>query len=343
MKSTGTNLLESDRFFEEFQKAVAYRRKLVLSDPLQCCRLFNGFYEGNPAFSLDLFAATLVIQSYSEGTVSPENWLAFIQKAVNPMIPGIKNVLLKEHFSNDIEKRNGTILSGGPLDERIREWGVEYAIDLQLNRDSGFYLDNALLRKWLIDHCEGKRVLNTFSYTGSLGMAALAGGATRIVQTDLNEKFLNQFHKTAEINGVSAERYKNIAGDFFKIMALMRKEEQLFDIVILDPPFYSKTRNGIVDLQKNFINLINKIRPLVADGGKIIAINNALYVSGSEMMDRLEEAFDDGYIQIDERIPVPESFYGGDLSRAKLPADPFPFNHPTKIVTLNVKRKDGRR
>jgi len=199
------------------------------------------------------------------------------------------------------------------------------------------------LRKWLIDHCEGKRVLNTFAYTGSLGMAALAGGAIRIVQTDLNEKFLNQFHKTAEINGVSAERYKNIVGDFFKIMALMRKEEQLFDIVILDPPFYSKTRNGIVDLQRNFINLINKIRPLVADEGKIIAINNALYVSGSEMMDRLEEAFDDGYIQIDERIPVPESFYGGDLSRAKLPADPYPFNHPTKIVTLNVKRKDGRR
>lgn len=337
------NLLESDRFFEEFQKAVTYRRELVLSDPLRCCRLFNGFYEGNPAFSLDLFAATLVIQSYSEGSVLPENWLDFVQKAVNPIIPGIKSVLLKEHFSDDNEIRNGIILSGSSLDEQIREWGVLYSVDLQLNRDNGFYLDNAMLRKWLIDHCGGKRVLNTFAYTGSLGMAALTGGATYVVQTDRNEKFLNQFYKTVEINRVPAERYKNVVGDFFKIMAVMRKEEQLFDIVIMDPPFYSKTRNGIVDLQRNFINLINKIRPLVADGGKIIAINNALYVSGSEMIDHLEKAFNDEYIRIDERIPVPESFYGGDLSRVKLPADPFPFNHPTKIVVLNVKRKDGRR
>lgn len=192
MKSTGTNLLESDPFLRSFKKQwliagnwfypIPYSAVACLMDSMRKSGFQPWFiynYTGNSIlFRRNCFARKLA---------------GFHPKSGKSDDSRNKKRPTEEHFSNDIEKRKETaqFYPADHLDERIREWGVEYAIDLQLNRDSGFYLDNALLRKWLIDHCEGKRVLNTFSYTGSLGMAALAGGAIRIVQTDLNEKFLN--------------------------------------------------------------------------------------------------------------------------------------------------------
>ena len=88
--------------------------------------------------------------------------------------------------------------------------------------------------------------------------------------------------------------------------------------------------------------MINKLRPLVADGGWLISINNALYLSGVEYMESLEALCGDGYLEIEEIIPVPETFCGWTESPLKeiYPADPSPFNHPTKIVVLKVRRKN---
>ena len=81
--------------------------------------------------------------------------------------------------------------------------------------------------------------------------------------------------------------------------------------------------------------LINKVRPLINDGGYVIAINNALYVSGKEYMQTLEPLCKDGYLKIKELIPVPEDFIGYPETRAgSLITDPAPFNHSTKIVIL---------
>jgi 23S rRNA (cytosine1962-C5)-methyltransferase len=93
-----------------------------------------------------------------------------------------------------------------------------------------------------------------------------------------------------------------------------------------------------VDQVNESARLINKVRPLVNDGGMLIAINNALYVSGSEYMQTLESLGRDGYLSIKELIPVPEDIAG--YNRVNGPVtDPSPFNHSTKIAILEVKRK----
>jgi 23S rRNA (cytosine1962-C5)-methyltransferase len=93
-----------------------------------------------------------------------------------------------------------------------------------------------------------------------------------------------------------------------------------------------------VDQENESARLINKVRPLINDGGWLVAINNALYVSGQEYMHTLEELCKDGYLRIRELIPVPDDYAGYDRI-GKPVTDPAPFNHSTKIAILDVKRK----
>ena len=306
--------------------------------PDEAVRLFNGFYEGYPPLSIDRYGDTIVFQSFAKSGLDPAIRNALIETFHSD--PTVGAILLKERFSKAQRERNGVFLFGEKGCERVREFGVSYPIRLTLNQDCSFYLDTALLRKHLIENSGGKTVLNTFAYTGSLGLAALAGGARKVVQTDLKPAFLEICESEAERMGARPNRHESVAADFFALTTAYRRAEKLFDIVLLDPPFFSLTGQGRVDQERSFIALINKARPLVADGGTLIVVNNALYLSGAALLSEIRSRLPSEYITPLPPIPVPESFTGG--ASAKLPADPAPFNHPTKILPLRVRRKDGR-
>jgi len=211
-----------------------------------------------------------------------------------------------------------------------------------MNRDASLYLDTRNLRKWLIEHMRDKIVLNSFAYTGSLGVAALAGGANRVVQHDLNRQFLNVAKTSYTLNGFPIQKQDFITADFFTLVSKFKRTQETFNCVIIDPPFFSTTSKGKVDQVNESARLINKVRPLINDGGTLIAINNALYVSGKEYMQTLETLCKDGYLQIKELISIPEDFTAYPETRVGIPiTDPAPFNHSTKIAVLEVKRKNS--
>jgi 23S rRNA (cytosine1962-C5)-methyltransferase len=142
------------------------------------------------------------------------------------------------------------------------------------------------------------------------------------------------------LNGFPIHKQDFIAADFFTLASQFKRAKQTFDCVLIDPPYFSTTPKGKVDQVNESARLINKARPLVNDGGHLVAINNALYVSGQEYMQTLEELCQDGYLKVEELIPVPEDFTGYPETRVGKPImDPTPFNHSTKIVVLSVKRK----
>ncbi|MHC1772268.1 MAG: class I SAM-dependent methyltransferase [Flexilinea sp.] len=335
-------IASNELILQMIQTAFEKRADLIAGNPKSAGRLFHGFTEGYPEISLDLYARTVVITSFSKTKQKSSEEFSSICELVKANIPDLKCILLKERFSDDFALQKGRILFGSEPDEEIIEWSIHYKIDLQLNHDSSFYLDSSILRKWLLEHASGKSVLNTFAYTGSLGLAALAGNAEFVFQTDLNPNFLRLFRESADCNNICRDRYQIIPGDFFRITSSLRHQKKMFNLVIIDPPFFSQTNSGRVDQLRHGIQLINKIRPLVSDGGRIIAINNALFLSGKEYWSQLEEICADGFMRIDEIIPVPESFFGGIHDLGHIPADPAPFNHSTKIAVLEVHRKDGR-
>jgi len=260
----------------------------------------------------------------------------FLQNQLSWLRAGV----LKTRRAETQEEKRGQLLFGNAPDTKIKEHGVWYSIDLTMNRDASFYLDTRNLRKWLIEEMRDQTVLNAFAYTGSLGVASLAGGATRVVQHDLNRQFLNVAKTSYTLNGLPIHKRDFIAADFFTLVSQFKRTSETFGCVILDPPFFSTTAKGKVDQVNESARLINKVRPLINDGGTLVAINNALYVSGKEYMQTLDALCKDGYLKIRELIPVPEDFTGYPETRIGTPiADPAPFNHSTKIAVLEVKRK----
>jgi len=340
-----THLLSST-----LEKAIEARSLLFDARHESAFRLFNGFTEGNPelvhrtasTLVIDLYASTLVIHNYADdpaqGSSLADQAVQFLQNELGWLGAGI----VKTRNGKTQEEKRGQLLFGEKPDTKIREHGVWYSIELLMNRDASFYLDTRNLRKWLVENMRGKTVLNTFAYTGSLGVAALAGGASRVVQHDLNRQFLNVAKTSYTLNGFPIHKQDFVAADFFTLAGNFKRANETFDCVIIDPPFFSITAKGKVDQVNESARLINKVRPLVKDGGTLIAINNALYVSGKKYMDTLEKLCRDGYLVIKDLIPVPEDFTGYPRTRVGDPiTDPAPFNHSTKIVVLEVKRKSA--
>jgi 23S rRNA (cytosine1962-C5)-methyltransferase len=303
-------------------------------------RLFNGFTEGCSRLVVDLYAATLVIHNYAKPAEDGKAGVQTAQEFLQTRLPWIRAIVLKTRNGTSAKAKQGTLIYGTTPDTRIREHGVRYAIDLSLNRDASFYLDTRNLRRWAIENLQGKSVLNTFAYTGSLGVAAQAAKAARVVQFDLNRSFLNLAKTSYTLNGFPIHKEDFQAGDFWSHINRLKRAAERFDCVFIDPPFFAATEQGVVDLARNQTKLINKVRPLINDGGYLVAINNALFVSGAAYMELLNSLCADGYLQIEELIAVPEDFTGYAETRVGKPiTDPAPFNHSTKIAVLTVRRK----
>jgi 23S rRNA (cytosine1962-C5)-methyltransferase len=333
-----------DAQLARFDAALAARLPRLATRPAGAMRLFNGYTEGAPRIAVDLYAGTLVVHD----ATSPEGDAALVDALVErarAKLPWLEAGLCKLRESDVQALRNGTLLFGTEKQvvKRIKEDDVSYAVRLTLNRDSSLYLDTSPLRAWAKANLAGKRVLNTFAYTGSLGAAAKAGGAVKVVNTDLNGAFLTVAKDTWTLNGWPIKKVDFITGDFFDVVGRLKRERALFDCVFIDPPFFSVTTQGRVDLEADMLRVVNKVRPLVANEGALVMLNNGVFVSGAAFDQTLNAICADGYATVEQRLMAPDDFAGYPNTRqGTLPSDPAPWNHSTKVAIVRLRRKDGR-
>jgi 23S rRNA (cytosine1962-C5)-methyltransferase len=334
---------------EALREAVVERFGTLDAAHATALRLFNGFSEGWPGLVCDLYGRTLVLHDTDKGSSLDIGHRPQVHAALELLraeLPWLRAGLCKTHHAPTAEGRNGVLLFGElqDLEQHVVEAGVRYAVALMLHRDCGLYLDTRELRAWAKEQLGGKRVLNTFAHTGSLGVAARVAGAATVIHVDRRRAFLDVARASYRLNGLALRGSDFRTSDFFIETSRLRRQQALFDCVFLDPPLFSATPAGRVDLQTSLGRLIDKVRPLVGDGGALVVVNNALWVSGQEQVRVLEESLGDGYIEIETLIPVPPDVVGyRRADPTHWPADPTPFNHPTKIAVLRVRRKDGRR
>lgn len=319
--------------------ALAARQAWLDGPHRGALRLFAGFYEGEPALVVDLYADTLVLHNYAaaaaDGADAVRRAVAFYRGA----LPWLRAGVVKHRHAPDADDRRGVVAFGDAPATEVTENGVRYRIDIRAARDAGFYLDTRGLRAFLKAELAGRTLLNAFAYTGSLGVAALAGGAARVVQLDASRAFLNVAKASCTLNGLPIRKGDFIAADFWVATSRLRRAEARFDCVVLDPPFFATAATGTVDLAHDADRLINKVRPLVADGGRLVAVNNALFLSGADYVALLRRLCASGHLALEAPIDVPEDVTGPAATRVDgPPVDPAPFNHPTKIAVLRVRR-----
>jgi 23S rRNA (cytosine1962-C5)-methyltransferase len=325
--------------------AFAARGALVEARHETAFRAFHGFTEGAPELALDVYGTTLVVHDFA-GAEGDRAVADLASEAASEAWPWLRTVLWKVRKAPSPEGRAGRVIRGdaAQLVRRVREGGLRYALAPGATKDAGLYLDTRALRAHLTATLADATVLNTFAYTGSLGVAACAAPARRVVHVDRSREALNLAKASYALNGLSVARRDFVTDDVFSFAGRLRRESVLFDAVIVDPPFFSETAAGRVDLVDGTARLLDKLRPLVADGGALIVVNNALFLSGAELSKTLEAACEGGFAEIERRIGVPDDCAGYPATRVRpLPADPAPWEHATKITILRVRRKDGRK
>ncbi|MBN2801579.1 MAG: class I SAM-dependent methyltransferase [Deltaproteobacteria bacterium] len=325
------------------EKTFEIRKEFFTETNKSAFRIFNGFIEGDDTLAVDLFGSTLLIHNYHKQYEENLEKIKLVADYYKGALDFLTAVIVKHRYAEDVFLKNGVYIFGQKGDTKIIEHGVNYSIDLTMNRDAGFYLDTRLLRKWILENSLKAKVLNTFAYTGSLGVAAQKGGAKRVVHLDLSKKFLNVAKQSTTINGFTIDRSNFIIGDFFPEIQKLKRKKRKFELAIIDPPIFSSGKKGTVDLQKNssgIINLINKIRPLINNDGKIAVINNSIFTTGEDFENSLKALTEDGYVSIEQYIPVDTDFTGTPQTIVTPPpVSTAPFNHSTKIAILKIKHK----
>ncbi|MBK7781078.1 MAG: class I SAM-dependent methyltransferase [Ardenticatenia bacterium] len=188
--------------------ALAPRTVRLDADPRHeaAIRLFNGFAEGCPRLVVDLYGATLVLHNHADpapdGEAAVAEALAFYREA----LPWLTAAVVKARHAEGQEERHGRLLLGDRPAPWVREDGVRYALDILGGHDCGLYLDTRGLRAWARSNLRGRTVLNCFAYTGSLGVAALAGGAERVLQLDRSRAALNVAKTSYTLGGLTIQR-----------------------------------------------------------------------------------------------------------------------------------------
>ncbi|MCC6645863.1 MAG: class I SAM-dependent methyltransferase [Polyangiaceae bacterium] len=311
--------------------------------PTGAARLFTGEVEGGPGLVVEWLGGTVVVFDHAR---APRGDAGELVDAIASALPEARAIVWTSRHAAALEERRGVVVRGeaGALARRVIEDGVSYALDVTAFRDASFYVDTRALRAWLRARARGLRVLNLFAHTGSLGIAAQAAGAASVVQVDRDRAALTVAKTSASMNRLPIDRRAYVVSDVFPYLARARRLGALFDVALLDPPFFSQTSGGRVDVEASLGALIDKVRPVVADGGALVVVTNALFVSGSELEAQLARVVEGGYAAEEARLDAPDDVVG--LTRAdgaRWPTDPSPWAHPTKIAALRLRRRDGRR
>jgi len=202
----------------------------------------------------------------------------------------------------------------------VSEGGVKLWIQLQGQRHPGLFLDHAPLRAKLRqgNWIKQKTVLNTFAYTGSLSLAAAAGGASAVLTLDLSRPTIEWAKRNWELNG---ERFSGCEGDFifgdtFEWLEKFRKKKRIFDVIMLDPPSFSRAGKKRFSTAKDLVELHALALACLAENGILISSINSANISRAQYEKEVREAFAKSgkALEVLETLSVPAQFTGVEIS-----------------------------
>ncbi len=192
----------------------------------------------------------------------------------------------------------------------VKENGIPYLIELNQGKHPGLFLDHAPLRSWLAATQSKKRVLNLFSYTGSLSVAAGYAGADHVTTLDLSKTTIEWADANWKNANLDSEKARFIYGDVFEWLPKFIKKNEQYDTILCDPPSFSRSKNGVFSTNKDSQRLHELILPLLKVGGVLVtSINSENYPEQSFLRDiHLASEKTKTSLQVLKRIDLPESF-----------------------------------
>lgn len=261
-------VVDGDFLEMRVRNAWEYRKATV---DTASCRIVFGEADFLPGIVIDKFSDVLVVESLALG----------IDRLKTAIIEKLKKVLAEDGISirgvyersdakvrlqEGMERTKGFL--GEPFDTKVEivENGVRYLVDVQDGQKTGFFLDQKYNRLAIQRLCKDKRVLDCFTHTGSFALNAGIAGAKEVLGVDASELGVAQARENADLNGLS-DRVKFVAADVFDLLPELEKEGEKYDVVILDPPAFTKSRNSVKNAVRGYREINLRGMRLVKDGG----------------------------------------------------------------------------
>jgi 23S rRNA (cytosine1962-C5)-methyltransferase len=275
---------------------AAIRRRAAWKDAdSDAWRLTDGGGDGLPGIWLDDFAGRWLLS-----TDAPSPGLS--------LDPSLGFTSLYHKVLRKFEREAPSFVAGDPVTSRfqITEGKIRYWIDFQAGYSQGLFLDQRSNRARVRSISPGISVLNTFAYTCGFGVAAAFAGA-QTVNVDLSKHFLEWGKSNYELNRIDRSQHEFYADDVFDRLRFLKRKQRTFDLVILDPPTFSRNRDGkIFRAADHFGQLVSAALGCVRPGGRLLCCNNSHQLPASPFRDQIEQGLAARSARITASEPPPD-------------------------------------
>ncbi|MDW5299163.1 MAG: class I SAM-dependent rRNA methyltransferase [Sedimentibacter sp.] len=261
-----------DAFIEQrVRDCVNYRKNII---DMSSCRLIFGEADFLPGIVVDKYSDILVVQSLALG----------IDRFKIKIIELLKRVLEEEgmHIRGVYERSDAKVrlkegmelvkgFIGEPFDTKVQivENGVRYYVDVENGQKTGFFLDQKMNRAAIKPLCKGAKVLDCFTHTGSFALNAGIAGARSVLGVDASELAIEEANENAKLNGLE-NIVKFQVADVFDLLPQLEQSGEKFDVVVLDPPAFTKSRDSLKKAIKGYKEINLRGMKLVKDGGYLV-------------------------------------------------------------------------
>ncbi len=302
----------NDRFDEAFwRRRLQYAwdyRKTVMGQDLDACRLIFGEADGFPGLTVDKFHDLLVAQTLSVG----------MEQRKGLIFPLLAEILEADGFPirglyerNDAAIRSlegleqgkgwfalpGKEIPDSPVTE-ICENGIIYKVDVENGQKTGFFLDQKYNRLAVAGLARGRRVLDCFTHTGSFALNAALGGAEHVTAVDVSESAIEMARANARRNGLE-EKMDFLAADVFELLPkLMEQGGHPYDLIILDPPAFTKSRKTVDSAERGYKEINLRALRLLPRGGYLATASCSHFMPSEKFVRMLRAAALDAGVQL---------------------------------------------
>nr|WP_208751826.1 class I SAM-dependent rRNA methyltransferase [Bacillus cereus] len=298
-------------FFESKIKSALHKRKqFYKSSDTTAFRVLNGEGDGLGGLIIDYYDGYYVVSWYSEGIYTfRDEIIAALQKVAN-----FKGIYEKKRFDTKGKYIEGDDFVAGERGEFpliVKENGVNFAVYLNDGAMVGVFLDQRNVRKQIRDkYAKGRTVLNMFSYTGAFSVFAALGGASKTTSVDLANRSLSKTIEQFSVNEVDYEAQDIIVEDVFLYFKYAAKKKMKFDMVVLDPPSFARSKKYTFSAAKDYKNLLKETISITENNGIIVASTNCSAFDMKKFKGFIDTAFKEmnGKYKILEEHSLPEDF-----------------------------------
>ncbi|WP_394175364.1 class I SAM-dependent rRNA methyltransferase [Guptibacillus hwajinpoensis] len=302
--------IDQEFFVRKIQTALHYRNSFFEDASTTAFRVVNGEGDGLGGLTIDYFDGYYLINWYSEGVYSFKN---FVVEALKRLVD-FKGIYEKKRFDAKgqyVEDDDFVTGERGEFPLIVKENGVDFAVYLNEGAMVGVFLDQRPVRKLIRDqYASGKTVLNTFSYTGAFSVFAVKGGASKTTSVDLANRSLNKTIEQFSVNEIDYEEQTILVMDVFKYFKYAVKKNLSFDMVILDPPSFARSKKHTFSAAKDYKDLIKDAISITEDDGIIVASTNYSGYDMKKFKGFIDQAFKEtnGKYELLEEFTLPEDF-----------------------------------